>query len=116
MDGETRHDHLDVPRSPAGRDAHKWAVIKVVASLVSDGVVERRSEEATASFIAASIRPIFLVLHKCRITRLSAYSICLCEFRASRVANHWFEGMIGMPPGRIDASFELEKLRMHSWF
>ena len=107
---------MDLPRSPAGRDAHKWAVIKVVTSLVPDSVVERRSEEATASFIATSVCPIFLVLHKCRITGLPAYSISLCKFRASKVANHWFVVMIGMPPGRIDASFEFEKLRIHSWF
>ena len=58
MDREIRDDPLDLPRSPARRDTHEWAVIKVVASLVPDCVVERRSEEETASFMATSIGPI----------------------------------------------------------
>ena len=115
MDGETREDHLDLPRSTTGRDTNKGAVIKMVESLVSNGVVERINEEATASFVAASIRPIVPILHKCRKTRLSTYSIFICQSRASRVANHWFGVMIGMPPRRIEALFEFDKLRMHSW-
>ena len=57
MDRETRENHLDLPQLPAGRDAHKGAMIKMVASLVLDGVVERTTEEAMTSFIATSISP-----------------------------------------------------------
>ena len=49
-------------------------MIKVVAPLEPDGVVERGSEEAMAYFIATPIRPILLVLHPCRKTRFSVYS------------------------------------------
>ena len=115
MDRVTRGDPLDLPWSPAGRETHKWAVIKVVASLVPDGVVERRSDDTTASFIATSIRPILPILHKYRKTRFSAHSILLCQHRHGNIANYRFVLMIGTPPGQIEASFELDKLRMHNW-
>ncbi len=115
MDRETREDRWDIPRSPAGRDTNKGPVIKMVESLVPDGVVDRISEEATTSVIATSICPIWPILHKCGETRLSTYSIFLCQFRATRVANHRFEVMIGVPPRKIVGLFECDKLRMHSW-
>jgi len=113
--GRLERDSSDLPRSPTGGYTHKGTMIEMMGSLVSDGVVERISEEGMTSFIAASICPILLILHKNSKARFPAYSISLCQSRASRGANHRFEIMIGKPPGRIEVLLQQDELRMHSW-
>jgi len=113
--GDWREIHLDLPRPPIGGDTHKGAMIEMMGSLVSDGVVERISEEVMTSFISASICPILLILHKDSKARFPAYSISLCQFRASRGANHRFEIMIGKPAGRIEVLLQRDEFRVHNW-
>ena len=58
-------DCLHLPRCPVGRDAYEGAVTEVLAPLVPDGAVERRSDEGT-SVVATSIRPVFVILYEDR--------------------------------------------------
>ena len=60
-------DRLHIPWSPVRRGTHKWSVIEVVISQVPDRALERTSLKGKTAFIAASICPIFVNLHKYRI-------------------------------------------------
>ena len=60
-------DRLYIPWFPVRGDTHKWSVREVVISQMPDRVLERTSLKGKTAFIAASICPIFVNLHKYRI-------------------------------------------------
>ena len=99
-----------LPRSPAKRDAQKGSMVEVMNPQVPDGIIERMDEEGTASFILTSVRPVFFILYKCRVTRCTADAIFLCQFVAHRVTHLGFGVVIGEPPGRIEGLLERDEL------
>ena len=64
---QMEEDRLHIPRFPVKRDTNEWSVREVVISQVPDRALERTSLKGKTAFIAASICPIFVNLHKYRI-------------------------------------------------
>ena len=53
-----------LPQGATERDTLEWSMVEVLFSLMCDRVLEGIGVEGVASFVATSIRIIFVVLHE----------------------------------------------------